>query len=229
MKDVLNMYFDYLPRAPRELYLDFVASSELGSTEGMSMIHAVWSGDPGKADAVFAPIAKAGKTLQQNVGSVPYVKVQSEWDNTDPRNTGQYLKSGFVNDMPGKLASELVANFDTFEERGTTLFFQCSGGAIGDVPADATAFAHRKSIANMFTVVDWPKEQDAAPHIAYARDNWKPLAPYTDGWYTNEAAGETPEQFHANYQGNFARLQKVKNQYDPTNLFRLNANITPSV
>jgi hypothetical protein len=55
------------------------------------------------------------------------------------------------------------------------------------------------------------------------------LEPYTDGWYTNEASDETSRVLNANYQGNFERLLKVKNQYDPENLFRLNANIKPSV
>ena len=32
-----------------------------------------------------------------------------------------------------------------------------------------------------------------------------------------------------NYQGNFERMVKVKNRYDPTNLFRLNANVKPTV
>ena len=34
---------------------------------------------------------------------------------------------------------------------------------------------------------------------------------------------------NSNYQGNYERLVKVKNQYDPTNLFRLNANVRPTV
>ncbi len=34
---------------------------------------------------------------------------------------------------------------------------------------------------------------------------------------------------NANYQVNYERLLQVKNQYDPGNLFRLNANINPSV
>jgi FAD/FMN-containing dehydrogenase len=33
---------------------------------------------------------------------------------------------------------------------------------------------------------------------------------------------------HANYGDNYPRLVRVKNQYDPSNLMRLNANIAPS-
>jgi len=32
-----------------------------------------------------------------------------------------------------------------------------------------------------------------------------------------------------NYQGNIGRLVQLKNRYDPTNLFRLNANVKPTV
>ena len=50
----------------------------------------------------------------------------------------------------------------------------------------------------------------------------------TDGYYTVDTADESREVRHANYQGNFPRLLELKKKYDPTNLFRLNANIRPS-
>ena len=31
-----------------------------------------------------------------------------------------------------------------------------------------------------------------------------------------------------NYQGNLPRLREIKKKYDPTNLFRLNANVQPA-
>lgn len=108
------------------------------------------------------------------------------------------------------------------------LYFQHSGGAIGRVASDATAFAHRKSMANMLVVVSWDLDSDGDPHIAWIRDYWKSVERFSDGFYTNEVSNETQRVVNGNYQGNYERLLQVKNRYDPHNLFRLNANITPT-
>jgi hypothetical protein len=229
MHDVLSMYADYLPAAPDDLYLDFGAFSQIGSADGICLVHACWSGPAGEAERVLAPIYKAAKPVNDGVAAVDYPAIQRAWDNTDPRNSGEYLKSGFINEFPGTLVDELVKAYETFADRGTSLFFQCSGGAIGRVPADATAFAHRQSLANMLMTVEWPLTEAADPFIAWGREKWKTLQPFTDGWYTNEVNRESTELVDANYQGNFARLVNVKNRYDPSNLFRLNANVKPTV
>jgi len=229
LRDVLSMYADYVTTAPDDLYLDFVAASEIGKTEAVCVVHACYSGPEGHAEKVLAPIYKAGTPIVDGIKPIDYVALQRSWDNTDPRNSGEYLKSGFIDEFPDKLVDTIVRNYETFEDRGTTMFFQHSGGAIGRVPADATAFAHRKSIANMFIVVEWPLTEPADPFIAYGREKWKHFEPFTNGWYTNEVANQAASTVNGNYQGNYERLVRVKNQYDPTNLFRLNANVRPEV
>ena len=143
-------------------------------------------------------------------------------------NPGSYLKAGFVNDIPDKLTSLIRQNFKAFNERGTMLFFQHSGGSIGRVPADATAFAHRRSVANMFTSVEWPVDEPRESHVKYIKEFWSDFEPFTDGWYTNDVDDHSAQMINRNYQGNYQRLVQVKNRYDPTNLFRLNANVKPT-
>jgi len=228
-REVLKFYADYALQAPDDLYCDaFMQRTMSGETDGVG-IHVCYSGPASKAEQVLAPVRALAKPALDNIGAMDYVDIQKSWDNTDPRNEGQYLKSGFINEFPAELADKMIDGFEGDPGRNTTMFFQHSGGAISRVAADATAFAHRKSQANMFVTVSWPLETDAAPHVNYIRNYWKDLEPYTDGWYTNESSDESQRVLHANYQGNFKRLLKVKNQYDPGNLFRLNANIEPSV
>ena len=227
-REVVHFYADYAMRAPDDLYCDFwMQRSMSGQGDGVG-IHVCYSGPESKAEKVLAPVRALGKPVFDSIKKQSYVAIQQSWDNTDPRNEGQYLKSGFIDDFPAGLADKLIDGFQADPGRNTVLFSQHSGGAIGRVPADATAFAHRKSKANVFCTVSWPLENDATPHIDYIRRYWKDIEPYTDGWYTNEASDEPHRVLHANYQGNFPRLQKVKNKYDPGNLFRLNANVKPS-
>ena len=94
--------------------------------------------------------------------------------------------------------------------------------------ADATAFPHRKARANLFANVSWPLADDGQAHVAYIEAFWNTLAPFTDGYYTNEVSDEAITVMEGNYQGNLARLRKLKRAYDPGNLFRLNANIRPA-
>ena len=227
MKNALNFYADYAASCPDELYLDFVAISQPGSSDGIAIIHACYSGPPNQAEAVLAPINKAGKALQNTITSVDYTTVQKSFDDSDPRVTGEYLKGGFVSEIPTGLIDEMVAGFKP--EFGIFLLFQHSGGAINRVPVDATAFPHRYALANLITSVSWPLAETRNPYLAHLREYWSNLEKYTYGWYTNEVGDEKPAMVNKNYQGNFERLLKIKNQYDPGNLFRLNANIQPTV
>jgi FAD/FMN-containing dehydrogenase len=67
---------------------------------------------------------------------------------------------------------------------------------------------------------------DPAPHMQATREYWSKLEPFTRGFYVNDLAREvTTKDISSNYRGNLPRLKTVKKLYDPTNLFRLNANV----
>jgi FAD/FMN-containing dehydrogenase len=227
-RELLQAYAELSQAAPADLYLDTVMSARMGGKPGIFLFGACYSGAPEHAEKTLAPLRKLGTPLNDTIKAIDYVALQRSTDQTDPRAEGRYLKSGFINGFNDKLVTALVAGFNPQPERSTTVFFQQSGGKIGEVAADATAFPHRRSTHNMFATTAWPLSLDAAPHVQYVNQYWQTLEPHTDGYYTVEVADEPATIVEQNYQGNLGRMREVKKKYDPQNLFRLNANVRPT-
>lgn len=60
-------------------------------------------------------------------------------------------------------------------------------------------------------------------------DIWRAMQPYSDdAVYGNDLGEEGDNRAGAAYGSNYDRLVRLKNRYDPTNMFRLNQNIKPS-
>jgi FAD/FMN-containing dehydrogenase len=226
-RELLKFYAEHSLAAPDDLYLDAVMDAPMGGKDGSFVMHACYSGPANKADAVLAPLRKLGKPIADTIKPVDYAALQRSWDQTDARNTGEYLKSGFIDTLSDDIVRKLLDGFEAHADRGTTVFFQHAGGAIARIATDATAFPHRPASHNMFAVVSWPLAGDPTPHVKYIKDYWATVEGHTNGYYTNEVADEAQHFVDENYQGNFARLQQIKTQYDPRNRFRLNANVKP--
>lgn len=63
----------------------------------------------------------------------------------------------------------------------------------------------------------------------WARSSFARLEPLTHGRYVNITSGDDHDShLSAAYGDNYPRLAALKKQYDPGNLFRLNANIKPA-
>jgi FAD/FMN-containing dehydrogenase len=226
-RSVLRNFAEFAVNAPDELNIDGGLRARPGR-ENYVGFHAVWSGPKNQADEVLAPLRKAGTLLRDDVQVKDYVAMQRAGDSTDTRATGTYLKSGLIKAYTPKLIDTIVDGFDVNPAWRANLGAQQSGGAIGRIAEDATAFAHRYSEHNMLMSVSWPVDTDPTDHIAWARAYWAELEPHISGYYTNDLL-QSNVPGYANYRDNLARLVVVKNKYDPGNLFRLNANIKPTV
>jgi FAD/FMN-containing dehydrogenase len=227
-RELLEFYGDYANRAPDELYVDAGMNSTIGGEHGTFFIHTTWSGPAADAERVLAPLRKLGKPIEDTIKAQDYVAIQRSWDTTDARNNGEYLKSGFIVGYPAGMVDTILDGFQPDPSRGTSFFYQHAGGAIGRVAPDATAFPHRRSTLEIFAVVSWDLAKDGKQHVDYVKDYWSKLLQFTDGYYTNEVADEHQPKIDDNYRGNIGRLRQLKRQYDPRNMFRLNANILPA-
>ena len=82
----------------------------------------------------------------------------------------------------------------------------------------------------MTVLSEWMDPQHNTTCIAWAHDAYAALQPFTStGRYVNYLGDDEPaDAVAAAYGPNYRRLQQVKAEYDPRNLFRMNQNIKPA-
>ena len=75
----------------------------------------------------------------------------------------------------------------------------------------------------------WSEPSRASACIAWTRDFWEAVRPYSTGRiYVNFLGEEGQGRVRAAYGATkYERLQALKRTYDPTNFFRLNQNVAP--
>jgi hypothetical protein len=223
-KQVLRFYGEHSITMPDEMSMGAGIGNRPGKEPSLG-IYFVWSGDAAEAEKHIAPLRKAGTVVYEGIKTEDYVAVQRSGDIDDTRAFTGQMKSGFVNEIGDDLVNKLVDNFEMHPDRGTRIGFAQSGGAISRVGRKETAFSHREAQYHLMSFVSWAPGADGTGHIDYINSHWSNVAPFTTGFYVNDYFDQTQEQVNETYRDNFPRLLKIKQQYDPTNLFRLNANI----
>jgi FAD/FMN-containing dehydrogenase len=103
------------------------------------------------------------------------------------------------------------------------------GGAMARVPADATAYAHRSQPMLVNVAAFYKGDADREARRAWVQRLANALQPHEDGAYVGFLTDDGPARIRSAYPGaTWDRLARIKAQYDPGNLFRLNQNITPA-
>ena len=139
-----------------------------------------------------------------------------------------YWKSHNFLGIEDPLIDVLLRYVGTLPSPHSELFIGQMGGATSRVAPDATAYQHRDAAYILNVHTRWESPADDVKCIAWARDLFAATKPFaTGGVYVNFMPEDEGDRVEAAYGGNYARLAKLKQTYDPTNLFRLNQNISP--
>jgi alkanesulfonate monooxygenase SsuD/methylene tetrahydromethanopterin reductase-like flavin-dependent oxidoreductase (luciferase family) len=158
------------------------------------------------------PVADVAPLLDQQVQLVPYAGVMNVPDAPHDGRGEPVARSGLIE----HLTPEFAAAAAELIRSGTVYFFQVRsvGGAVADVPSDATAYAHRS--AN-FSVVAFGSSRDRLDEA------WERLAPHFSGLYLSFETDRRPERLTEAWpEKTLDRLRTLKKRYDPDNVFRDN-------
>jgi FAD/FMN-containing dehydrogenase len=137
-----------------------------------------------------------------------------------------------VNMHIGNVDRDMAATIIDFLEKSDASLraaqLRVLGGAMARVPSDATAYAHRSSRIMVNLAAFYEGEDDRAAKEAWVKDFAAAIDQGDRAVYSNFLGDEGPERVRQAYPGStWDRLVEIKRRYDPTNLFRLNQNVTP--
>ena len=191
---------------------------------GVVTLGFVWVGDPDDGRAHARALESLGPSLGRRVVELSYVDLQRREDTSKAHALRRYWKGHYVRELPDAAIEVLLAHDPSV---GASL--QAYGGAIADVPDDATAFSQRGTMFEYVCAARWTDPAEDAARIAAARICASRLEPFASGVYVNVLGDEGEAGVRRAYPAaKLARLTALKDAVDPDNVFHLNQNIRPT-
>ena len=236
-REALRLYRDFMDKAPDDLNAFFVflivppgpPFPEHLHNKTLCGVVAMYTGPQAKADAVLAPLRKFGPPALDFFGPLPFPVVQSMFDALVPEGLQNYWKADFVNELSDEVIEAHVTHGPGIPTINSALHIYPVSGAANHVGKGDTAFFYRDAKYVHVIAAMYPNPADTAKNVAWVRDYWSALHPYSAGGaYVNFLMEEGDERIRATYGANYDKLVAVKTKYDPTNLFRLNQNVRPT-
>ena len=236
-KKVLQYYRDFVAKAPDELAVWFVLRKapplpflpEKWHGKEILALAACYFGDLKTGEKLLQPLRAFGQPIADVIGPTPYIGWQQVLDPLLTPGMRNYWKSHEFLQIPDAMIDVIMDFASRLPDPQTELAFAQLGGAIQRVPNDATAYSHREPNFLINVHTRWDAAANDGKCIAWARDLIKALTPFSTGAvYVNFLTSDEEDRVKMAYGANLAKLVAVKKKYDPTNLFRMNANIRPS-
>jgi FAD/FMN-containing dehydrogenase len=238
--EVLSVYREFLPSAPRELNGFFAYTTVPPAEPFPEALHmhkvcgVVWcyaSPDEDAAAKAMAPLLDAlPEPALHGAQPMPHPMLQSAFDALYPKGDQWYWRADFVNEIPNEAVQihhKFGAEMPTMQ---STMHLYPIDGAAHDVASTDTAWSYRDALwGSVFAGVD-PDPGNVDTIRRWTVDYHEALHPYSAGGaYVNMMMDEGQERVRASYRDNYDRLARIKSEYDPDNTFRVNQNIQPAV
>lgn len=236
---VLRFLRDFIAEAPDEVGLMAnlrlapplpVIPAELHGKPIVALI-ATYAGPVDEGEAVLRPIRELGSPAVDAIVPKPYVAHQKMFDAALPHGRHYYWKSHKLGALTDNVIDVVIEHCEGITSPMSTVPIFCFGGAVARVETDATPFPNRDAAHDINILASWLPEDvgDSARHIDWVRGLFAALEPHSRGVYVNFTSDDASERVRLGYsEQQWARLTALKATYDPTNFFRMNANIPPN-
>jgi FAD/FMN-containing dehydrogenase len=226
VSSLLRGWCDAHRSAPEELNSTLVLMPEFGAEmPAMATGLVCFAGaDQGAAEAAFAPLLALDNLVSVEITEKAYADVLEE------AQPPPDVRPMATNTLVETVTDEVVAAVTQWYGAGKTgqlAFIRALGGAMGRVPSDGTAFAHRTAEAMIVGAAFLPLDATDEQLVA-AIQPFDAVKELGLGAYSGFLGTATDDDVAAIYPSQtLRRLQEVKQTYDPANVFNQNFNVRP--
>jgi FAD/FMN-containing dehydrogenase len=241
-RDVLRFYAEWTPGLTDELTtmarflrpMDHWDVPDEFKGEPVLSIGWCWAGsDMGRGEQAVTDLL-ATDPDHVMAGPTHWLDLQTRNDDFYPAQARAYFKSLYFDEFSEDVVATLTDHAAACRSPLTATEIHHLGGAYGRVGEDETAFGNRdaKYLLNIRGV--WSDPAADARQLGWVRDFWSAMERYARGGHYANFLGHEEErdaraQARASYPpATWDRLVRLKNEWDPLNLFRLNCNVPPS-
>jgi FAD/FMN-containing dehydrogenase len=176
-----------------------------------------------RTEDVIAPFRSLAEPLADMVRPIHYPDLY-EGEGPEPRfATGTNF---FVDSLEPAGAEAILEQLHASTAMMKAVQLRVLGGAMAQVPTDATAFPRRDRPLMVNVAAMYADAAEKDTHDAWVAGLAGTLSDGPGG-YVGFLGEEDEATIRAAYGPNWDRLREVKRRYDPDNLFRLNHNIPP--
>jgi FAD/FMN-containing dehydrogenase len=235
-RDLLRAFRDWAGSAPDEI----MAVVNLTTAPPLPVIPEEWHGKKVAAflaasigpvdegEALVRAIREVAEPVADVLGPIPYQALQTLLDPLFPKGILAYFKATNL----ARLDDELIDRLGELHLAGPgpqcEIHVHQMGGAVGRVAEGATAFAERSMPFVLNAVTCWRDPDQGEAHTRWARSVIEAASEASTGRAYVNYLGDPGAAPSAYGKEKYDRLVSLKNEYDPTNVFRLNQNIEPS-
>ncbi len=233
---VLRRYREFCAQAPREccVWADLLNAPPLPylpervhGTPVLSLMQCYSGTDWKEGRRILAGLHNAADPIGDGVAPRPYLEAQQFLDQAYEHGARNYWSTQSYVELPEQAIDTLTGLAAALPAAESDILISQLGGAIDDMAPEATAYPHRGIRFTVTVGARWRESADDARCVAWARDGGAALAAGASGGRYVNFVGEASGSERSAYGLNFERLQDVKRQVDPSNLFRVNQNVVP--
>ena len=195
--------------------------------KSVAAIIAVSAGPVEEGAAHVREFRTVAEPVADLLGPMPYGVIQTLIDPLWVKGIHAYFKATNLARLDDELIDRIAALHREAPGPQCEVHIHQMGGAVARVGDGDTAFAERSMPYVLNAVTGWHDPDEADAHIEWARAVIDAASDASTGRAYVNYLGDADAARSSYGDETYTRLVALKNEYDPTNVFRLNQNIEP--